>query len=54
MGKKCYGNSHEIIIEKFYGALTDGTEMPVSIESSADAVKIILSAYRSNSKVINI
>ena len=54
MGKKCYGNSHEIIIEKFYRALTEGGEMPVSIESSADAVKIILGAYRSNSKVINL
>ena len=54
MGKKCYGNSHGILIEKFYQALADGSEMPVSIESSSNAVKVILGAYKSNSKIINI
>ena len=54
MGKKCYGNSHEILIEKFYRALEEGTEMPISIKSSADAVRIILAAYKSNSQIINI
>ncbi len=54
MGKKCYGNSHGVLIEKFYSALKNGSEMPISIESSASAVRIILGAYRSNSKIINI
>lgn len=54
MGKKCYGNSHAILIEKFYQAIDTGAEMPISIESSENAVKIILGAYKSNSKIINI
>ena len=54
MGKKCYGNGHGILIEKFYTALSDGSPMPISIESSADAVRIILAAYKSNSNIINI
>lgn len=54
MGKKCYGNSHAILIEKFYQALENGTDMPIPIESSESAVKIILGAYKSNSKIINI
>ena len=54
MGKKCYGNGHGILIEKFYQALLDGTDMPVSIESSVNAMKIILATYRSNSKIVNV
>lgn len=54
MGKKCYGNSHGVLIEKFYRALADGEDMPISIESSANAVKIILGAYKSQSKIVNI
>ena len=54
MGKKCYGNSHAVLIEKFYQAIESGDEMPISIESSENAVKIILGAYKSDSKIINI
>ena len=54
MGKKCYGNSHGILIEKFYQALRNGEDMPISLESSASAVQIILGAYKSDSKIINI
>lgn len=54
MGKKCYGNSHAILIENFYRALSDNEPMPISIESSLNALKIILGAYKSNSKIINI
>lgn len=54
MGKKCYGNSHGILIEKFYNALSEGTEIPITVESSANALKIILGAYKSNLKIMNI
>ena len=54
MGKKCYGNSHAVLIEKFYQAIESGNEMPITIESSENAVKIILGAYKSDSKIINI
>ena len=54
MGKKCYGNSHAILIEKFYQALTDGSDMPISIKDSENAMKVILGAYKSNSKITNV
>lgn len=54
MGKKCYGNSHIILIAKFYDALTSGSPMPISLESASHATKIVLSAYRSDSKIIDI
>ena len=54
LGKKCYGNSHIILIEKFYDALASSEEMPISLESASYAMKIVLGAYKSNSKIINI
>ena len=54
LGKKCYGNSHMILIEKFYDSLTNGAEVPISLESSSDAMKIVFGAYKSNSKIMNI
>ena len=54
MGKKCYGNSHATLIEKFYQALAEGSEMPVSVESSAHALRVVLGAYASDSKIINV
>ena len=46
--KACYGNSHNRLIEKFYHALQSGDDMPVSLESAAYALKILLAAYRSH------
>ena len=54
MGKKCYGNSHMTLIEKFYDALSTGNKMPISIRDSANAMRIVLGAYKSNSKILNI
>ena len=54
LGKKCYGNSHITLIEKFYDALRTGGEMPISLESSLNAMKLVFGAYRSNSQVIDI
>ena len=54
LGKKCYGNSHITLIEKFYDALKNDDEMPVSISSSSDAMKVVFGAYKSNSNIINI
>ena len=54
LGKKCYGNSHITLIEKFYDALRTGGEMPISLESALDAMKLVFGAYRSNSQVIDI
>ena len=54
MGKKCYGNAHAILIEKFYGAIASGGCMPISLQESVNAMKVILGAYKSNSKIVNI
>ena len=54
LGKKCYGNSHITLIEKFYDALSTGAEMPVSIRSALNAMNIVFGAYNSHSKVIDI
>ena len=54
MGKKCYGNSHATLIDKFYQSLESGTDIPISLESSLNAMKVILAVYKSNSEIINI
>ena len=52
--KACYGNSHATLIERFYGALEDGTDMPVSLESAGYALKILLAAYKSGDQEITL
>lgn len=52
--KSCYGNSHEILIERFYSALLDGNEMPVTLESASQALRILLAAYESDGKEVKI
>ena len=54
LGKKCYGNSHITLVEKFYDALATDQKMPISLEDSLNAMNIVFGAYRSNTKVINI
>ena len=54
MGKKCYGNSHATLIDAFYQALANNESMPVPLLEAQHAVKIILSAYKSNGKIIEI
>ena len=54
VGKECYGNGHFILINKFYEALLNGEEMPVTVESAQYAVRILLAAYKSDDKEIPI
>lgn len=54
IGKKCYGSSHLILIEKFYRAISEGDRMPVTLTEAQNAVRIILAAYDSNSKIIDL
>ena len=53
-GKQCWGNGHKKLISLFYDALKDGKEMPVSLRSAADAVLVLLSAYRSDDRTVHI
>ena len=52
--KACYGNSHGRVIEKFYSALLHGYDMPVTLESASQALKILLAAYKSGDTEIDI
>lgn len=47
MGKECYGNGHMYLIAKYYEALKDNAEMPVTLESAQYALRILLAAYKS-------
>lgn len=53
-GKECYGNGHMYLIEKFYFALRDGKAMPVTLESSQYALKVLLAAYESNDSEVKL
>ena len=50
VGKACYGNGHDYTIKAFYQAIDTDTEVPVSLESSTYALRILLAAYESNDK----
>ena len=51
-GKQCWGNGHRKLINMFYDALSSGASMPVSLRSAADAVLVLLAAYRSCDKSV--
>ena len=48
IGKACYGSGHQILISKFYNALSCDDEMPVTLQSAQYAIRILLAAYKSN------
>lgn len=54
IGKACYGSGHFVLIKKFYNALREGTEAPVTLESAQWAVRILLAAYQSNDEEVNV
>ena len=50
VGKQVYGNGHDYTIKAFYSAIVDGTAVPVTLESSTYALRLLLAAYESNDK----
>ena len=52
--KACYGNSHATLIERFYSAIEDGTDMPVTLESASYALRVLLAAYEFNDQKIDV
>ena len=48
VGKEVYGNGHVYLIAKFYEALANGETMPVTLENSQSALRVLLAAYKSN------
>ncbi len=51
-GKKCYGKGHQELITRFYNAIIEGAEMPVSTESAQYVLRLLLAAYQSFGKEI--
>ena len=47
-GKECWGAGHVRLIRLFYEALASGAPMPVTLESAAVPLRVILAAYRSS------
>ncbi len=54
LGKTCWGNGHKKLIAMYYRALSEGEEMPVTLRSAADAVRVLLAAYRSDDTVVTL
>ena len=54
MGKSCWGIGHVRLISLFYDAIESGTPVPVSIESAAVAVRVLLACYRSHGQSVNL
>ncbi len=53
-GKESYGNGHEKIIRDFYGAVANGEKFWIDGREGAKAVKLVLSAYKSEGNVIEL
>lgn len=54
IGKEYYGTRHPKLIEEFYKRINTGSEMPVSLESAAKVIRLILATYASFDKKIMI
>lgn len=48
LGNEVYGDGHLTFIKKFYEAIEDGTEMPITLESAQWPLRLLLAAYKSN------
>ena len=53
-GKECWGAGHVRLIRRFYEALDAGTEMPVTLESAAVPLRVLLAAYRSSDRDVTV
>lgn len=54
MGKQCYGNSHRTLIAEFYHSIDKNLPTPVPLSQAQHAVRVILNAYKSNGKIIEL
>jgi len=53
-GKECYGSGHEALIADFYDCVASGRKFAIDGEEGAKVIKLILSAYRSEGKIVGI
>ena len=54
IGKEYYGTRHPKLIKEFYRAIETGCDMPVSLESAASVIRLILATQTSRDKKIMI
>lgn len=54
IGKDYYGTRHPKLIQEFYKRIDTGDDSPVSLESAARVIKLILATYASHDKKIMI
>lgn len=48
LGKEVYGDGHLTLIKKFYQAIEENGEMPITLESAQWPLRLLLAAYESN------
>ena len=53
-GKSCYGAGHNGLIEDFYDCVKTGRKFEIDGSEASKVIRLILSAYKSNNKTINI
>ena len=51
VGKPDWGVGHPLLFDRFYEALKEGTEMPITLDSASRAVRTLLRAYEAAKKV---
>ena len=54
LGKACYGSGHEALIRDFYDCIVSGRKFAIDGAEGAKVVKVILAAYESNGKKVEI
>lgn len=54
VGKECYGAGHKTMIDAFYRALAEGSDVPVPPSEAQYALRILLAAYRSKDEATEI
>ena len=52
--KTCYGFGHIPLIEDFYSCIEEGRHFPIDGEEGAKVIRLILAAYKSGGKTVNI
>ncbi|MCQ2385402.1 MAG: Gfo/Idh/MocA family oxidoreductase [Clostridia bacterium] len=53
-GKACWGQGHSLLIGLFYEALEKGLPMPVTLDSAALSLRVLLSAFRSKGNIVTL
>lgn len=53
-GKDCYGNGHIRLVDDYYDCIESGKPFPINGEEGAKVIRMILAAYESKGKIVNV